>query len=99
MRRQATYSQTSGASGSLVSGLASITLRGVKGGLGPGEETLTDDLQDFCTVWTYSRSLGSGEANVSGLASGSSWAGRSSATILSSRTLGEDNRKWARKSH
>lgn len=36
---------------------------------------------------TYSNSFGSGEANVSGLASRSSWAGRSTAAILSSRSL------------
>lgn len=60
---------------------------------------MTCRMLSFCTLWTYSRSLGSREANVSSLASGSSWAGRSSATILSSRTLDEENRKWKRKSH
>lgn len=34
-----TYSQSSGATGSLVSGLASITLKEVKGGLGTGDES------------------------------------------------------------
>lgn len=52
-----------------------------------------------CTLRTYSRSLGSGESNVTSLASGSSWTGWSSATILSSRTLDGESRKWKKKSH
>lgn len=44
--RSMTYSQSRGASGSLVSGLASITLKEVKGVLGTGGETSSDYLQN-----------------------------------------------------
>lgn len=44
MWRQPTYSQTSGTSGSFVSGLASLTLQEAQGGLGQGEKTFTDNL-------------------------------------------------------
>lgn len=39
---------------------------------------------------THRGSFGSRETNVSGLASRSSWAGRSSTAILSSRTLEDE---------
>lgn len=85
-----TYSQSSGATGSLVSRLARVTLKEVKGRLSTGYDKFNDKVPNaHFPVWTYTRSLGSGEANVSGLASRSSWAGRSSAAILSSRTLEE----------
>lgn len=47
---------------------------------------------------TYTRSLGSGEADVSRLASGSSWARRSTTAILSRGTLegetGKGKKSW-----
>lgn len=41
-----TYSQSTGTSGSLVSGLASITLKEVKRALGTGDETSSDYSQN-----------------------------------------------------
>lgn len=85
-----TYSQSSGAIGSLVSRLARLTLKEVKGRLSTGYDKCNDKVPNaHFPVWTYISSLGSGEANVSGLASRSSWAGRSTAAVLSSRTLEE----------
>lgn len=82
---RATHSQSSGASGSLVSGLTRLTLmEGINGQL------LKAHVQVNVLLFpTYSNSFGSGEANVSGLASRSGWAGRSSAAILSSGSLKE----------
>lgn len=84
-----TYSQSSGASSSLISRLARLALKDIKSSLNTGYDKLKDirSPPSLGFIPTYRRSLGSGEANVSWLASRSSWAGRSSAAVLSSRTL------------
>lgn len=93
-----TYSQSSGTSGSLVSRLARLTLKEITGRL----LTTYGNFNDMATnalfpILTYRRSLGSGEANVSRLASWSSWARGSGAAILSRGSLedktGKDNMK------
>lgn len=94
-----TYSQSSGAIGSFVSRLARLALKEVRGRLSTSYGNFNDKVTNaHFPVLTYSRSLGSGEANVSGLASRSSWAGRSTATLLSNRTLedktGKDSMKY-----
>lgn len=86
-----TYPQTSGASGSLVSRLTRLTLMElIKDQLLKGNDQVRVlNLFFFLLFPTHSNSFGSGEASVSRLASRSTWAGSSSAAILSSRSLRE----------
>lgn len=95
-----TYSQSSGTSGSLVSRLARLALKEIIGRLLTTYGNFNDTqmaTNALFPILTYRRSLGSGEANVSRLASWSSWARRSGAAILSGGTLedktGKDNMK------
>lgn len=84
-----TYSHSSGASGSLVSSLARLTLKEeVNGRLHKDFDKFNDKAPNpDSPVLTHTRSFGSGETDVSRLASRSSCAGSSGAAILSSRTL------------